>query len=249
MTPDLPPTPGSDDPDMQAAELALDLLEGEERASALRRVLADPEFARDVELWRSYFARFHDQWPAVDAPETLEPRVMASIAAPSATIAVLKPTRRSFGWSVAAVTSAIAASLALVLVLRPNPVPVRVPVVVAQAPVARPLLLASLAGTADGSPKDAIAAAFDSGTGLLRIAAAPDTAADRVAELWIIGGDGVPHSLGLLSKAPTALTLPPVDRARLGPGGTLAISVEPLGGSPTALPTGPVVATGVLAQV
>ena len=249
MTPDLPPTPGSDDPDMQAAELALGLLDGPERAAALRRVLSDPEFARDVDLWRSYFAQFHDQWPTVEAPETLEPRVMASIAAPSATADLVKPARRSFGWSVAAVTSAIAASLALVLVLRPNPVPVRVPVVVAQAPVARPLLLASLAGTAEGSPKAAIAAAFDSGTGTLRIAAAPDTAADRVAELWIIGGDGVPHALGLLDDAPTTLTLTPADRARLGPGGTLAISVEPLGGSPTALPTGPVVATGVLAQV
>ncbi|WP_235512502.1 anti-sigma factor [Sphingomonas sp. Leaf17] len=248
MTPDLPPTPGSPestDPDMQAAELALGLLEGSEKAAALRRVLADPDFARDVDLWRSYFAQFNDQWPTVEAPATLEPRVMASIAAPAASAVATKPVRRSFGWSVAAVTSAIAASLAMVLVLRPNPVPVRVPVVVAQAPAAKPLLLASLAGTAT----PAIPAAFDSATGTLRIAAVPETAADRVAQLWIIGGDGVPHSLGLMDTAPATMTLAPADRARLAPGGTLAISVEPLGGSPTALPTGPVVATGVLARV
>ena len=41
------------DPDMAAAELALGVLEGEERATALRRVLSEPAFAAEVERWRA----------------------------------------------------------------------------------------------------------------------------------------------------------------------------------------------------
>jgi anti-sigma-K factor RskA len=37
--------------------------------------------------------------------------------------------------------------------------------------------------------------------------------------------------------------------AGFGPGTTLAISLEPQGGSPTGLPTGPVVAAGKAAQI
>ena len=53
-TPDAPRDDSG--PDMTAAELALGVLDGEERAAALRRVLADPVFAREVERWRRYLA-------------------------------------------------------------------------------------------------------------------------------------------------------------------------------------------------
>ena len=46
------PTTETDVPeDVAAAELALGLLEGEERGAALRRVLAEPGFAAQVEWW------------------------------------------------------------------------------------------------------------------------------------------------------------------------------------------------------
>lgn len=74
--------------------------------------------------------------------------------------------------------------------------------------------------------------------------------ADRVLELWSVPpeGQGPPRSLGLL-KADGVTVLP---RDRLPPallaGGTalLAVSVEPPGGSPTGVPTGPVVYAGPL---
>jgi anti-sigma-K factor RskA len=74
---------------------------------------------------------------------------------------------------------------------------------------------------------------------------------DRVLELWSVppDGGGNPRSLGLL-KADGVTVL---DRRRLPPallaGGTalLAVSVEPPGGSPTGVPTGPVVYAGKLA--
>ena len=50
-----PTLPPGADPDVAAAELALGLLEGDERAAALRRQLAEPAFAREVERWREHF--------------------------------------------------------------------------------------------------------------------------------------------------------------------------------------------------
>ena len=50
-----------------AAELALGVLDGEEKAAAMRRVLAEPEFAREVERWRTHFA---EMFAEVDAVET-----------------------------------------------------------------------------------------------------------------------------------------------------------------------------------
>jgi anti-sigma-K factor RskA len=41
-------------------------------------------------------------------------------------------------------------------------------------------------------------------------------------------------------------TLAPAMARQLGAGITLAVSVEPIGGSPTGLPTGPVIAAGSL---
>ncbi|BCA63618.1 hypothetical protein HMP09_2852 [Sphingomonas sp. HMP9] len=224
--------------DVAAAELALGLLDGEERGAALRRVLAEPGFAAQVEWWRSRLAALFDLWPEYAAPPHLVARIEASLDA-NAT-----PSRTNrFAWpALAAVTSAIAASLLLFVMVRPEPtVPVAQPVPVARA---SSVLVAML-----GDAKAPVAAVYDPANGALRVAAGPGVPNARVAELWVIGGDGVPHALGLLSGRPTALAPKGVDRDRITPGVTLAISVEPLGGSPTGLPTGPVVATGVVARV
>ncbi len=224
--------------DVAAAELALGLLEGEERGAALRRVLAEPGFAAQVEWWRSRLAVLFDLWPERAAPPHLAARIEASL---DGTPAPAQTSR--FAWpALAAATSAIAASLLLFVMVRPEPtVPVSQP-----TPVARPtsVLVAML-----GDAKSPVAAVYDPANGALRVAAGPGVPDARVAQLWVIGSDGVPHSLGLLSGRPTLLAPKGVDRGRIAPGATLAISVEPLGGSPTGLPTGPVVATGVVARV
>ena len=132
-----------------------------------------------------------------------------------------------------------ALGLALLLV---NPQPVPAPVVVV------------LQGTGDGGLSGAAADGFVasvSGDGrslvtrpLLQVAMQPG----RVLELWSVPPQGTPRSLGLI-KADGVTVL---DRQRLPAtllrGGTaaLAVSVEPPGGSPTGVPTGPVVFAGKL---
>jgi len=71
--------------------------------------------------------------------------------------------------------------------------------------------------------------------------------AGRAPELWLIPAGGKPISVGMIAlDKPTTLTLDPVLLARLGVGAALAVSVEPLGGSPTGQPTGAVIAKGAI---
>ncbi len=82
--------------------------------------------------------------------------------------------------------------------------------------------------------------------GLHLVAVAPaKPPAQRVFELWAIAKPGSPaRALGVIPEdGKLGLAALPRD---VGPGATLAISVEPPGGSPTGSPTGPVVFVGVL---
>jgi anti-sigma-K factor RskA len=225
-------------PDMAAAELALGLLDGEERATALRRVLAEPGFAGSVERWRGYLGQLFDLWPEAAAPAGVFERVERTLDAP-AHVAPARPAR--FWPALAALTSVAAAALLVFIVVRPNPVPPP-PSISARAPT----LVAAIAPTAKGTP---MAAVYDPARGQLRMTEASAPAADRSAELWVIGADQIPHSLGVMRVQGGMTNVPMPIRAQFAAGATLAVTIEPLGGSPSGKPTGPIVAAGKLSTV
>lgn len=230
----------SPDPDMTAAELALGLLDGDDRAAAVRHVLVDPTFARDVVAWHDRLAPMLEDYPGIDAPAQMVERI-------ERTLGVARTVGRStLPWrGIAVITSAIAASLLLVVVTRSPPAPsvATPPPAIQPTPRSVPLI-AALAGAKTAKP---IAAAYDRDVAQVRIAGTFAVPPGRTAELWAIGKDGVPHALGLIATtATTQITLQPARRALLVPGVTLAVSIEPMGGSRTGSPTGPVVASGML---
>jgi anti-sigma-K factor RskA len=68
-------------------------------------------------------------------------------------------------------------------------------------------------------------------------------------EVWVLpAGGGAPRSLGVLNQLNGELRLAAERAALLGAGAKLAISLEPVGGSPTGAPTGPVVLIGNVTQ-
>lgn len=82
--------------------------------------------------------------------------------------------------------------------------------------------------------------------GMRLVAVAGETPPEaRSFELWAIAKQGArPRALGVIpAGGRLLLSAPPRE---LAPGTTLAISVEPKGGSPTGLPTGPIAFVGVL---
>lgn len=212
---------------------------------AMRRVLAEPGFARSVERWRGQIAQLFDLWPALEAPDVLA-RVERALDRPAA-LPAPSARRASRLWpGLAALSSIAATGLLVVLVTRPVPVPVAP--VAPRAPVAAaPTLVASIDPAAKGVP---VTAVYDEQAGAIRLTEASLAERDHSAELWVIPADGTPHALGLLHPhGTTALVLSPENRARIAAGATLAVSIEPVGGSPTGAPTGPVVAKGALSVV
>lgn len=233
-----PVLPGAEPADL-AAELALGVLDGPERAQAERRLLADPAFAAEVESWRLRLARLADE----AAPRAAPAHVWTAIARRLETgggVVELKLRRALAAWRGAAgVAVAVAAGLAVVLAW-PRPAATPTPV----APGPAPLEAASLSGAAGGSV--VFVAVLDPGRReLVLTPASISRTAGRDPQLWVIPAGGKPVSLGLAAFGrPVRI---PVDAA-LGASArrTLAVSLEPAGGSPTGQPTGPVVATGEL---
>jgi anti-sigma-K factor RskA len=237
--------PEGEELDLLAAEHALGLLEGAERAEAERRVTRDAEFAALVEGWNHRLAPMLESIPSAEPDPALWNRIQASIEAPERRPVEIGTMRRRLtlwqGYS-AAIT-AVAASLLLVIGLRSNdPPPVQ------PAPAVRPVMVATLAPETGPA---SLTASYDPATNSLVVApAALNPVPGHDHELWIVPADGKPRSLGLVAASQQRRVRLP---AGLSPGlieaATIALSAEPTGGSPTGQPTGPIVASGKFSRV
>ncbi len=100
---------------------------------------------------------------------------------------------------------------------------------------------------AEGRPIWVVGAASGEADLLARpVAAATDAA--RVPQLWLLPvGASRPVSLGLLDPtSENRRTLEALPPEALAAGALVEVSLEPPGGSPTGLPTGPVISKGFL---
>jgi anti-sigma-K factor RskA len=74
----------------------------------------------------------------------------------------------------------------------------------------------------------------------------------KTLEVWLVGPDGTPRSLGLFPSEQSGTTVAlnlPHDIAETLATSELAVSLEPSGGSTTGLPTGPVLFSGAVVPV
>ena len=224
------------DPDVAAAELALGLLEGDERATALRRQLADPAFAREVQHWREHFAALFAGSQERVPPAAVADRIEAHLDRPVTSVAASPGF-----WRPLALTSSLAAAaLVGVLVLRPTPTSLLVPPPQAQ-------MIAAMA-LSDGKTAP-LAAYYDPAKKMVRMPAPMPIPAGRSAQLWEIKTGQRPVPLGLFHVVGNSVVAEAKTTDEIPAGTTLAISFEPIGGSPTGAPTGPVVASGALSKV
>ena len=227
-----------------AAEHALGILEGEELVEARGLLASDEEFAREVEAWEERLAPLFDEMGEETPPEAVWQRVKAEID--NGRSGDVTELRKRLGWwrGMAAAASAVAASLALIVaydVTRPPP-PVEAP------PARGQVMVASLMSEDKAMMMSATWEPDDRSLMVTPGNMPPEPG--RSHELWIIPADGTPRSLGLVTGAgPQRMDVPADMAAHFAEAATLAVSVEPEGGSPGPGPTGPVVASGALAKV
>jgi anti-sigma-K factor RskA len=214
-----------------AAEYALGTLRGPARMYLERRLLHDRALASEVARWQETFCRLDASLAPVVPPERVWKKIQLRLPAEKNVVPIPPRSTASlsrFRWHYAG--WAIAAGLALLLVVPrwlPSPIPL--------TPVA----------VLSGSQGQQWVVNLDKGNNRLNITPmnAQSLADNRSLQLWSIAPGGKPRSLGLVLPADvTQLTL----SEALPTGATLAISIEPRGGSPTGQPTGAVLFSGQL---
>jgi anti-sigma-K factor RskA len=223
-----------------AAEYVLGVLDPPERRRAQQRLAHDQAFANEVAFWEERLGAFADSVEPIEPPPHTWRRIARSLripesGAPREGLWQSLAFWRSFAVGAAALA---AASIGVLTFIEISPPP-------------RPPLVAALAGAA-GQPS--FLAAVNAGATNLTVVPAvlvPGADAQHSVELWLIPvGDSTPHALGLIEAGrPVRLDVPRDLVARLTAEAALAVSIEPLGGSKTGLPTGPVVASGKLASL
>lgn len=233
----------TDDDFILAAELALGLLDPIEGDDAERRYAADPPFAAAVDRWRSdMLADVGEVPPPASAWPAIQRRLADNDNAASGATLMKR-------WRAAALAAgSIAAVLALMLVTRPPETVERVVERIVEVPVARPPVMAAALSGEGGA--DAVAISIEAGGSMILVTPVTLAEVGGDPELWVIPADGRPRSLGLVSAdAPGQMTVSNDLRVLLRDGATLAISIEPAGGSPTGQPTGPIAATGEIRPI
>lgn len=216
-----------------AAELALGVLSGADRAAAIARTAREPAFERMVEDWEARLAPWAGEMDEVTPPPRVWDCIAAALPAPS--------SQRTRAWQSLAfwrgltfATGALAAACIAALIYLGSLTP-------------QPGMVATIEG---GGHRHFVAAVDAAAATVTVVPAAYSADATRVPELWLIPADGKPRPLGLLRADQTVTFKIP---ATLMPHATrnavLAVSLEPPGGSPTGQPTGPVIASGKLTNL
>jgi anti-sigma-K factor RskA len=218
-----------------AAEYVLGVLSAPERREVERRLPQEPALASEVAFWEARLGALADSVAPVEPPPATWDRIETAIAAPTAAAASTGGIWqslafwRAFAIGSAAIAAACIAALAYLGVV----------------PSARTPLMATLGGS--GGQPNFVATVSGNGTSITVVPAALLTNDPRAIELWAILPGARPRSLGLvLPGQPIRLIIPPDLVGKITPETTLAVTLEPPGGSPTGQPTGPVIATGKL---
>lgn len=212
-----------------AAEYALGALQGGARRRFERWMMESWSIRQEVWYWENKLAPLADAVPDKTPPARVWQRIEERLWPDTAKTTSRKGSLNWLwaGWSLAA--TAMVLVLAVVLVQQPG------------APE-RALLSGAVVQEDSTDPLWLVAERGKPGQLSLRPVAATPAEGNKDYELWVVPADGNPMSLGVIPVGEDTLqiTLSPEARAALEASKTLAISLEPKGGSPTGAPTGPI---------
>ncbi|MFW2588281.1 anti-sigma factor [Sagittula sp. SSi028] len=210
----------------EAAEYALGLLRRPERKAFEARMARDAELAQDVETWQTYFASLTDAMPQSAPPARVWKRIETTLhGAPKPPV-----WRMLLPYVLGGIGGAAFAWVVMVGgILQDGP---------------RSNEIYAELSSAEGQLAFAVRIDPPTHTVVLDLTrgSLPD---GRSLEVWLIPVGSAPVSLGLATEDGTfAVRLSDAMAARV-PGAVLAVTDEPIGGSPTGAPTGTIQASGI----
>jgi len=220
-----------------AAEYVLGTMSARVRRRFEFHLRGNPQLRRAVSQWEARLAPLADAMPAIEPPA----RVWEAI---KTRLGIGRPARPGFWgslsfWRVSSLASGLLALALIILVAAP----------IRETPVDAGRMVVIMSDVATRKP--AMTATWEPGQRegrslRIRVIGHAEMAPNTAWELWMLpGGDQPPISLGLITTHETQVVkIPQALAARLDAAYGLAMSVEPGGGSPTGLPTGPVLYAG-----
>jgi anti-sigma-K factor RskA len=226
-----------------AAEYVLGTLAGRARRRFERLLATRADLRDEVRWWERRLAPlqhgFTPQTPRAVVWAAIEKQINAVKVAPLPAAAAPRSLRLWQAWALTATAASMV--LAIGLARESNRPPPPVQLVRVEVPVIQPLPYVALLRPGESEAQWLVTLSPE--RRLIRITGAGKFPLDfsrESLELWVLGDDGTPRSLGVMPvdgdgelPMPRGLTMPAKP--------TLAVSREPAGGSPTGLPTGPVI--------
>jgi anti-sigma-K factor RskA len=231
-------TAGNDGGTPMAAEYVLGVLGAAERRQFEQRMTLEPRLRTEVEYWERRLGGLAFEVKPVDPPPQPWANIEAALNRSEASASLRGGLWNSLAfWRWAAIGSAAVAAASIAAL-----------VIVGRAPIPGAPLVAKL--DVSGGQAGFVAAIDPARNGVTIVPASVTNVNQRVLELWLIAPGEKPRSLGLIeSGRPVHISLPAELIQRVAADTTLAVSLEPPGGSPTGLPTGPVIASGKLTDL
>ncbi|MDF0695503.1 anti-sigma factor [Rhizobium sp. MC63] len=219
-----------------AGEYVLGVLSLQDRRVVEERMRRDRTFAAIVSRWETNLSAFNDEYDGVAPSRETFKQIEARLFGDAG-----KPASFSQGlWNSAVFWRSLAFACIVVAVSA---------VIFASGLVPQPQgpapLVAELAGQNNTIN---LRASYEIQSGRLKIVpVAAGKPEEKSLELWLVQGSGVPKSLGIFQPGESGELVIPADlRNNVADGATLAVSLEPFGGSLTGQVTGPVIASGAV---
>jgi anti-sigma-K factor RskA len=233
-------TPPDDDDKLRYAEYVLGVLDAGTRAAVASEIESTTEAAAAVAQWERRLLPLADEIAEVAAAPNVWVRIRNTLQLDAR--ARVRPTKGIWNnlplWHWIGIGASIVAAACVVLLVTQPPV----------APTRGAISAGYMVSTIQ---QDNGVTSWTATMDLqhARMVVVPVTpvrfAQGRAPELWLIPAGQKPISVGVIAPdKPITLALDPAMLARLGPTAALAVSVEPIGGSPTGQPTGAVIAKG-----
>ena len=222
------------DPELRerlAAEYALGTLRGRARAGLQRRLREDPSLAAGVAQWEARLAPMAESLTPVAPPARLWRVIEARVGRGPDGEGLVKRLRfwRALGLVASGACAAFVAISVILMAQKPAQ-PASYLAVLSDPKTARAVLVVSAQRTASTLEIKTLD---------------PSIHVQKASlELWAVPKSGRPRSLGLLAREPGFIRLAAAADQSLADVPTLAVSLEPEGGSRSGAPSGPVLYSG-----